>query len=53
MNEIRFAHPPEAENDGTMEWWNIGNQKRQFKHESRQDGPTFQYSIIPWHIFTA
>ena len=23
-NLVRFAHPPEAENDGTMELWNDG-----------------------------
>jgi hypothetical protein len=22
---VRFAHPPEAENDGKMEYWNIGS----------------------------
>jgi hypothetical protein len=24
MNLVRFAHPPEADNDGTMELWNDG-----------------------------
>jgi hypothetical protein len=35
LNIVRFAHPPEAGNNGTMEKWNIG-----YDHV-----PSFQYSM--------
>jgi hypothetical protein len=26
MNQVRFAHRPQAENDGEMEYWSIGSE---------------------------